>query len=264
MLAEDGPAEMAGAAHAFNSMQRRMAGHMAERVEILAAISHDLQTPITRMRLRTESMDSTKDRIRFLQDLDAMSALVREGVTYGRALHGTAETPRRIDARALLESLVADYEDSGQDVILEGRFDEPIVTLPNALRRILMNLVDNALKFASTARIRVQVDTDRLVIAVLDNGPGISPDQLEAVFKPFYRGERGIDPNIGGSGLGLAIARQLAVAMGAELSLFNRAEGGLEARLSVIHRPACPNRDSVARKGAIAFTRGRDEPVASG
>jgi signal transduction histidine kinase len=233
MLGEEGPTEVAHAARAFNAMQRRIAGYMAERVEILAAISHDLQTPITRMRLRTEMMDNEKDQLKFRQDLDAMNALVKEGVTYAKTLHGATEPPCRVDADALLESMVADYEDSGQQVRLEGRIGGPIVTRPNALRRIVVNLVDNALKFASDVRMEVRVDADRLVIAIIDNGPGIAADQLEAVLKPFYRVEGSRNRSTGGTGLGLAIAHQLAIAMGAELSLHNRDEGGLEARVAM-------------------------------
>src|SRR6202008_3995244 len=108
-LAEAGPAEVAHAARAFNAMQRRIAGYMKERVEILAAISHDLQTPLTRMRLRTDLMDDEAVRAKFRQDLDVRHALVREGLAYARTLHGAAEPPRRVDADALFESLVADY-----------------------------------------------------------------------------------------------------------------------------------------------------------
>ncbi len=233
VLAEEGPTEVVHAARAFNAMQRRIAGYMAERVEILAAISHDLQTPITRMRLRTELMDSEKDQLKFRQDLDAMNLLVKEGVTYARTLHGATEPPCRIDADALLESMVADYEDTGQPVRLEGHIGGPIVTRPNALRRILVNLVDNALKFGSEVSVRVENDAGRLAVAVRDNGPGIPPDQLEAVLKPFYRVEGSRNRGTGGTGLGLAIAHQLAIAMGAELKLHNRAEGGLEARLTL-------------------------------
>jgi len=236
-LAEAGPTEVAHAARAFNAMQRRIAGYMAERVEILAAISHDLQTPITRLRLRTDLMDDEQARDKFRQDLDAMHTLVREGVTYARTLHGATEPPCRIDADALFESMVADYEDAGQPVLLEGRTGEPIVTRPNALRRILMNLIDNALKFGSDVRLRVQAEAGRLIVSVLDNGPGIPPDELEAVLQPFYRVEGSRNRSTGGTGLGLAIAHQLATAMGAQLELQNRPEGGLEARLTITPAP---------------------------
>jgi len=230
-LPEQGPSEVAHAARAFNAMQQRIAGYAAERVEILAAISHDLQTPITRMRLRTDLMDDGPDRDKMRQDLDAMNLLVREGVTYARTLHGATEPPCRIDADALFESLVADYEDAGERVQLEGRAGTPIVSRPNALRRILMNLIDNALSFGSEVGLQVRAAPGRLTLAVIDNGPGIPDDQLEAVLKPFYRLEGSRNRSTGGTGLGLAIAHQLAIAMGAQLSLHNRSTGGLEARL---------------------------------
>ncbi|MFM9926878.1 ATP-binding protein [Variovorax sp. H27-G14] len=239
-LAEEGPTEVKHAARAFNAMQKRIAGYMAERVEILAAISHDLQTPITRMRLRTDLMDSAQDRHKFRQDLDEMHALVREGVTYARTLHGTTEPPCRVDADALFESMLADYEDAGQQVRLEGRAGAPIVTRPNALRRIVMNLIDNALKFGDDVRLQVHADADQLVVAVRDNGPGIPPDELDNVLKPFYRVEGSRNRSTGGTGLGLAIAHQLSTAMGAQLALRNRDEGGLEARLTMDIRAAPP------------------------
>jgi signal transduction histidine kinase len=232
-LAEEGPTEVAHAARAFNAMQQRIGGYMSERVEILAAISHDLQTPITRMRLRTEMMDDEHDRTKFRQDLDAMNSLVREGVTYARTLHGATEPPLRMDADALLESMQADYEDAGKTVHLEGKAGAPIVGRPNAMRRIVMNLIDNALIFGSDVRVRVQPGDGQLAIAVVDNGPGIPPDELDAVLKPFYRVESSRNRSTGGTGLGLAIAHQLAMAMGAELKLQNRPEGGLEARLTM-------------------------------
>ena len=129
--------------------------------------------------------------------------------------------------------MVSDYGDAGQEVLLEGKIGETIVTRPNALRRILGNLIDNALKFGSEVRLRVNVAGDRLTLAVIDNGPGIPPEHLESVLKPFYRVEGSRNRSTGGTGLGLAIAQQLANAMGAELKLRNRAEGGLEAMLSV-------------------------------
>ncbi|WP_254789843.1 ATP-binding protein [Variovorax sp. OV329] len=230
---EEGPSEVAQAARAFNAMQGRISDYLAERVQILAAISHDLQTPITRMRLRTEFMDNEQDQLKFRQDLDAMNVLVREGVTYARTLQGTREPPCRIDADALFESMVADYGDAGQEVVLQGQIGEPIVTRPHALRRILSNLIDNALKFGSEVRLQVQYADHRLTLAVSDNGPGIPPEHLESVMKPFYRVEGSRNRSTGGTGLGLAIAQQLANAMGAQLSLRNRSEGGLEVRLSM-------------------------------
>jgi signal transduction histidine kinase len=231
-LPEDGPDEVARAARAFNAMQDRIKLYMTERLQILAAISHDLQTPITRMRLRVDVMDDSPQGAKLQQDLQEMETMVKEGVTYARTMHGASEAPLRIDPDALFDSLVLDYIDAGQDVSLHGRIDTALVTRPQALRRIVGNLVDNALKFGGSAEIRVAAAQDGQVsVCVLDRGPGIPAESLEAVFEPFYRVEGSRNRGTGGTGLGLAIARQLALAMDAALSLHNRPDGGLEARL---------------------------------
>ncbi|XUW92004.1 HAMP domain-containing histidine kinase [Burkholderia sp. M6-3] len=233
-LSESGPSEVARAARAFNAMQERIAMYVTERMQILAAISHDLQTPITRMRLRVDMMDAESEGIKLRQDLQEMEALVKEGVTYARTLHGATELPCRIDPDALFDSLVCDYVDAGQAVSLEGRFGMPLMTRPQALRRIVGNLVDNALKFGGSAEIEVaMLPGGQASVAVLDRGPGIPADSLEDVFQPFYRLEASRNRQTGGTGLGLAIARQLALAMDATLELHNRAGGGLEARLTL-------------------------------
>jgi signal transduction histidine kinase len=233
-LPENGPSEVARAAKAFNAMQDRIATYMTERIQILAAISHDLQTPITRMRLRVDIMNESTQQAKLQHDLREIETLVKEGVAYARTLHGAAEAPRRIDPDALLDSLVCDYVDAGKNVSLEGRIATTLVTRPQALRRILGNLIDNALKFANAAEITVTKFQDNdLTISVLDRGPGIPSESLEAVFQPFYRLEASRSRNTGGTGLGLAIARQLTLAMNATLSLHNRPGGGLEARLAL-------------------------------
>jgi len=232
-LEEDGPSEVARAARAFNAMQARIAGYMAERMQILASISHDLQTPITRMRLRVDVMDDDVQSARLRQDLQEMEQLVKEGVAYARTLHGAAEVPVRVDLDALLDSLVCDYTDAGSEVRYETRAPLALVTRAQALKRIVGNFADNALKFAGAAEIALSQGPGggQVTISVLDRGPGIPEASLEAVFEPFYRLETSRNRGTGGTGLGLAIARQLAVAMGAQLSLHNRPGGGLEARL---------------------------------
>jgi signal transduction histidine kinase len=233
-LPENGPSEVARAAKAFNAMQDRIAIYMTERIQILAAISHDLQTPITRMRLRVDVMDDSEQHAKLQQDLQEMETLVKEGVAYARTLHGTAEIPCRIDPDALFESLVSDYADAGQDVTLQGRIGHALVTRPQALRRVLCNLIGNALKYAGATEVSVAARQDGQVsISVLDRGLGIPADALEAVFEPFYRVETSRNRHTGGTGLGLAIARQLTIAMDATLSLHNRDGGGLEARLTL-------------------------------
>jgi signal transduction histidine kinase len=231
-LPEDGPLEVARAAKAFNAMQGRINHYMAERMQILAAISHDLQTPITRMRMRADMLDDSEQREKLNHDLKEMEVLVKEGVAYARTLHGTSEPPCALDPDALLDSLVFDYTDAGQKLELHGKVGHSITTRPNALRRVLINLIDNALKFSTQVELRAGEGADgRIIIQVLDNGPGIPEAELEAVFQPFYRVEASRNRDTGGTGLGLAIARQLAQAMNASLSLHNRAAGGLEARL---------------------------------
>jgi signal transduction histidine kinase len=231
-LPEDGPDEVSRAARAFNAMQDRIRMYMTERLQILAAISHDLQTPITRMRLRVDVMDDSAQGAKLQQDLQEMETMVKEGVTYARTMHGATEAPLRIDPDALFDSLVLDYVDAGKDVSLHGQIASALVTRPQALRRIVGNLVDNALKFGGSAEIRLAAASDgQVTVSVLDRGPGIPVESLEAVFEPFYRLEGSRNRGTGGTGLGLAIARQLALAMDATLSLQNRPEGGLEASL---------------------------------
>jgi signal transduction histidine kinase len=237
-LPERGPSEVLRSARAFNAMQRRIAAYVDERVRILAAISHDLQTPITRMRLRVDLMDDDAQQPRLRADLDELQSLVKDGIGYARALHGEREAARAIDLDAQLDSLVLDYRDAGSAVSLSGRIGTPVQTRPKALRRIVGNLVDNALKFAGGAAIAVGRDSGGAVLVrVLDDGPGIPVDQLEAVFEPFFRLEGSRNRDTGGTGLGLAIARQLAGSLGGTLTLHNRAEGGLEARLTLPSAP---------------------------
>ena len=233
-LPESGPQEVARAARAFNAMQARIAGYMAERTQILAAISHDLQTPITRMRMRADMLDDSIQRDKMNRDLREMEALVKDGVAYARTLHGTLEPPCRIDPDAMLCSLVGDYQDAGRAVALHGKAGASIATRPHALKRILGNLVDNGLKYAGEVEVSVgQPAAGELAILVRDFGPGIPEAELEKVFEPFYRLEASRNRDTGGTGLGLAIARQLAATLGGTLTLSNHPEGGLQARLAI-------------------------------
>jgi signal transduction histidine kinase len=232
-LDERGPKEVAYAARAFNALQGRIAAYLKERMQLLAAISHDLQTPITRMKLRVEQMDESPERERLWSDLNEMQHLVREGVAYARSMDGSREALCRVDLDAFLDSLVLDYQDSGQAVSLAGRSGALVETRPHALRRVLSNLIDNALKFAGSAELRVERDEHGVRLQVLDEGPGIAEAELEEVFKPFYRVESSRNRSTGGTGLGLAIALQLSQALGARLTLGNREHGGLCAQLEL-------------------------------
>lgn len=231
-LDESGPTEVAHAAMAFNAMQQRIADYLKERMQILAAISHDLQTPITRMKLRAEFMDDSIERDKLLSDLGEMEHLVREGVAYARSVHGSTEANCKLDLDAFVDSIVFDYQDVGKAVNSSGSYGSPIETRPHALRRVLINLLDNALKFSGAAELVVSAEANGNVsIKVLDRGPGIPADELREVLKPFYRVESSRNRDTGGTGLGLAIAQQLAIALGGSLGLSNREGGGLCAEL---------------------------------
>ena len=232
-LDEKGPTEVVYAARAFNAMQARIAAYLKERMQLLAAISHDLQTPITRMKLRAEFMDDSLEKDKLCNDLGEMEHLVREGVAYARSIHGSTEESRRTNLDSFLESLVFDYQDMGKDVQLTGKSAAVIDTRPHALRRVLVNLTDNALKFAGAAEVWVEANKGSLAITVMDRGPGIAEAELAQVLQPFYRVENSRNRDTGGTGLGLAIAQQLAMALGGSLNLSNREGGGLCAELKL-------------------------------
>lgn len=228
-LAEEGVREIREATRAFNTMQDRLLRYLDSRTSVLAAMSHDLRTPLTRLRLRVESVADERMRARFAADLDEMESLVRGALGLFKGLNDD-EAFERVDVNALMETLVEEYAEIGSSVSLEGKVQEPMAVKPRALKRCLTNLVDNALKFGRRAMIVVD-DGKALVVRVLDEGPGIPEEQLERVFEPFYRLESSRSRDTGGSGLGLSIARDIAQAHGGTLTLGNRPEGGLTAEL---------------------------------
>ncbi len=233
-LDETGPTEVAYAAVAFNTMQQRIAAYVKERMQLLAAISHDLQTPITRMKLRAEFMDEGVEKDKLWNDLSEMQHLVQEGVAYARSMDTSTEAPKRVDLDSFLDSLVFDYQDMNKQVQLCGKTGSVIDTRPHALRRVLVNLTDNALKFAGAAELKVLANDNKgLSIQILDRGPGIAEAELPEVLKPFYRVESSRNRDTGGTGLGLAISQQLAMALGGTLTLSNREGGGLCAELTL-------------------------------
>lgn len=232
-LPEQGPQEVAAAARAFNAMQARIAHHLTERMQLLAAISHDLQTPITRLRLRSDLVTDPALKAKLHADLDDMQALVEEGLTYARTAQASQETARPVDLHALLDGLVCDATDAGHDVSLRCAHMPPLTTRVHALRRVVTNLLDNAIKFGGRAEVAVTQSREAIHISVRDSGPGIPDGELEAVLQPFYRVESSRNRDTGGTGLGLAIAHQLSLALQGQLSLRNRPEGGLEASLTL-------------------------------
>jgi signal transduction histidine kinase len=231
-IPEDGPKEVARAATAFNAMQRRIAEQVAERIQLLAAISHHLQTPITRMRLRTDFLGDTGSKEKLQSDLQEMQTLVKQGLALARGHDDVTEQLCQTDLYALVDSLVCDYSDAGQHLRLVGERGVTILTHPQALRRIMINLIDNGLKFGKDVEVAIDEQRpDRIGITVSDRGPGIPDEHLKSALLPFYRVEASRNRETGGTGLGLAIALQLANALRGTLALVNRSGGGLEARL---------------------------------
>jgi len=235
-LHETGPVEVQRAARAFNTMQRRLSRFIADRTRILAAMSHDLKTPITRMRLRSEMLDDETLRDKFARDLEEMESMVTQTLDFMRDAD-SVEPVQRVDIMALLESLQTDYQEAGDAVEIEGRISPPFSCRPHALRRCLTNIVDNAIRYGNRATIRAEDGAERIAIRILDEGPGIPEDELEKAFEPFFRGEASRSRETGGTGLGLGIARNIARAHGGDLSLRNRPEGGLEATLALPRTP---------------------------
>jgi signal transduction histidine kinase len=228
-LAVKGPAEVRRAARAFNTMQSRLARFIADRTRIFAAMSHDLKTPLTRLRLRTELLDDAELRAKFAKDVDEMESMIAQSLDFMR--DATANEPAQpVDVMALLESLQTDYQDAGHAFELSASAPQPISGRPRALRRCLTNLIDNAIRYGQRARVEVEERPAQLAIRVLDEGPGLPEAELERAFEPFWR-EPSRSRETGGTGLGLGIARNIARAHGGDVTLKNRSSGGLEATL---------------------------------
>lgn len=231
-LDEHGPLEVQRAARAFNTMQARLTGYIRDRTRILAAMSHDLKTPITRLRLRAELIDDAQMRSKVVRDLEEMEAMVSGTLDFMRGLENE-EAAQPIDVNALAHSLQSDMQDMGSEVAIEGAALAPYVGKPQALKRCLTNLVDNAIKYGSRARVSIADSAQRLAIRVQDDGPGMPEAELERVFEPFYRLEESRNRETGGTGLGLSIARSIAESHGGSVALRNRPQGGLEASLTL-------------------------------
>jgi len=227
-LSESGPAEVVRAARAFNTMQARLSHYLQDRTRFLAAMSHDLKTPITRLRLRAELLDDPALRAKFTADLTEMESMVQATLDFMRGVDAD-EKPAMIDVPSLLESLQADLRECGGDVQVDASRVRPYVGRPQALKRCLMNLMHNAIQYGGSAQVTATDRTDCLEIRVRDSGPGIPEDDLERVFEPYLRLENSRNRDTGGTGLGLAIARSIARTHGGDVQLHNLATGGLEA-----------------------------------
>jgi signal transduction histidine kinase len=231
-LTETGSREMRLAAHSFNEMQGRLQRLLENRTRMLAALSHDLRTPLTLLRLRTEGLHEVDERDRMLATIGELDSMIDATLKFARD-EATAEPWRRTDMTALLASIVDDMADAGLPVTMEAA--EPVVLecQPGALRRAISNLLDNAIKYGKSARAQILASPTAIRVIIDDEGPGIPDTDLQRVFEPFYRLEQSRSRETGGTGLGLAIALSVIEAHGGQISLVNRPEGGLRAILSL-------------------------------
>ncbi len=231
-IREGGPTEVRQAASAFNAMQARIARDVRERTSMLAAITHDLQTPVTRLRLRMEKVTDEALRAKLVADLDVMRATIREGLDLATSLD-SRQAPQPIDLDSMLESVVADACETGHDASLQGRTRSFVLGSPNSVRRCLTNLLDNAIAYGGYARVECTTEAKRAIVRIRDGGPGIPEQQLERVFDPFVRVETSRSRETGGTGIGLTIARNIVTRMGGTIALRNHPDGGLEVRLEL-------------------------------
>ena len=232
---ETGPAEVRRAARAFNEMQTQLLRYVEDRTRLLTAISHDLKTPITRMRLRAELLEDETLKGKLVRDLQDMEDMTNATLDFLRGLE-VSEVSQPIDLMALLESVQSDALETGQQVSVQGSVSNSFTGRPQALRRCLENLIGNAVRYGKRAMISVEDNGATITVRVRDAGKGIPEDQLEKVFEPYYRLEEARSQAGGGTGLGLGIARNIATLHGGTLTLRNHPQGGLEAVLTLPRR----------------------------
>lgn len=231
-IPERGPEEVRAALSTFNLMQRRARAGFAERTQLLAAISHDIQTPLTRLRLRLELVENAELRARLLADHEAMQQLVREGLDLASSTEAREEWSV-LDIDSLLASMAEDAEELGAPVRFLTGCGGTVRVKPNALIRCIANLVDNAVRYGGSADISCARAGGRVLIHIRDRGPGIPADRLDQMFEPFTRGATGQPGGRTGTGIGLTIARSLAMSFEASVRLRNADDGGLIATIDM-------------------------------
>ena len=225
-----GPREIRQAILAFNAMQAQLQHFIKDRTQMLAAISHDLRTPLTRMRLRGEFIDDPEQQQRLFRDVDEMQAMINSSLEFFRD-DARLEQATQFDLAGLVQTLIDDYRDQGIEIAFSGPAHLVYFGRPLGLRRVLTNLLDNAIKYASAPAIELCQDDEQVTVFIRDSGPGIPVESHEQVFVPFYRLEGSRNKNTGGVGLGLSAARAIVLEHGGSLALGNRPEGGLQVSI---------------------------------
>ena len=226
-----GSAEVIAAANAFNMMQERLRRYVEDRTAMIGAVAHDLRTPLTRLRFRIEAVPDDV-RAKLASDIDQMEAMIAATMAFVRDTTRPAERTK-LELASLLESIIDEAAETGGEAAVERGEKIIIDGDPVALRRLLANLVENGLKYGGSVQGRVRAEDRLAVIEIDDNGPGIVASELDRVFEPFFRSEPSRNRETGGIGLGFAVVRSVARAHGGDVTLHNRPEGGLRARVEL-------------------------------
>ena len=223
-LSEKGPKDIRETIQSFNQMNSRLQRFVSDRTRMLAALSHDLRTPITTMRLRVELMPDSPDRDQLLSTLDEMQQMSEATLAFMRQASDT-EATRKVELNSMLDSLCEDYAELGRDVQYTEAQETIISCRPVSMKRALRNLIDNAVKYGDRARVSLTAQDDKVCIVIEDDGPGIPEDRMGKVFEPFFRLEESRNRDTGGIGLGMAIARNIIRNHGGDILLENTGSG---------------------------------------
>jgi signal transduction histidine kinase len=253
-LSLHGSTEIRSAVAAFNLMQERLNRYVSNRTTMIGAIAHDLRTPLTRLRFRIEAApDDLKAKLS--GDLDEMEAMVASTLAFVQDATRPVERTK-LEISSLVETVMDEAAETGEDAAVEQSERAVVDGDPIALKRLVTNLVDNALKFGSRARGRVFAEAGMAIVEVDDNGPGVPEDDIERAFEPFHRLETSRSRETGGAGLGLAVVRAIARGHGGEVTLHNRPEGGLRARVALPLAPRSGRRSPLRVPDASVATSG--------
>jgi signal transduction histidine kinase len=245
---EDGPDDVRNAARAFNAMTERVSRTLESQRQLLSAVGHDLRTPITAMRINLEFVEDEELRERLEHNLGELQALTESVLSAAKGSDG--ERKRNIDLSALVESMCADLDDMGEPVFFHVDKAAPLVCRPDEIRRAVRNLVENAVAYGNKADVRIAESPKAYEIIVEDEGPGISDEDRQRVFEPFVRLETSRNSDTGGTGLGLTLVKAIAQGHGGSVTLENRAEGGLRARLTLPRTPERVSYPDAIRSGS--------------
>lgn len=231
-LSPSGPDDLRQLIAAFNALRLRVSAMMEEKDRMLGALGHDLRTPLAALRVRIESVEDETDRARMADSVAEMNRTLDDILSLAR-VGRPSEPPTEVDLAALVDAVVEDFRDLGQDVSLAEAPRLPLRLRPGLMRRAVRNLIENAVRYAGAAEVRIEAGLRAVTVIVADRGPGIPADRLEQVFDPFTRLEGSRNRDTGGIGLGLALARSIAREAGGDIGLMNRPGGGLEAALTL-------------------------------